>query len=123
MDMKRNLILTVLLATIMCASAQQPSIIENVLATSVEDKIQSIQKLIGFDDGQAKQLKEAELSFLLEVNKAEHCFLCNKAKRIEKLKRERDAALQQILTREQYIKYDAIPVNRINTKIPIQVRK
>lgn len=121
--MKKSLVLALLLLTVLAVYAQQSSIIEKVLMNSVEEKITSMQELIGFDDDQAQQLRETELNFLLEVNKAEHCFLCKKQKRIEKLKQERDTVLQQILTREQYIKYDAIPANRINTKIPVQARK
>lgn len=94
-------------------SAQQPSIIEKVLANSVDEKVVSVQELIGFDDAQAQQLRQMELDFLLEVNKAEHCFLCNKQKRIEKLKQKRDAELQTILERDQYIKYDAIENERM----------
>ncbi|MDY9917826.1 hypothetical protein SAMN05216365_10669 [Porphyromonadaceae bacterium NLAE-zl-C104] len=111
--MKKILVLSILLLTIIGLSAQQSSIIEKVLANSVEEKITSMQELIGFDDAQAQQLRETELNFLLEVNKAEHCFLCKKQKRIEKLKQERDTELQKILERDQYIKYDAIENKRI----------
>lgn len=111
--MKKSLVLALLLITIMRVSAQQSSIIKDVLVASVEEKVSSMQELIGFDDAQAQQLKQVELDFLLDVNKAERCFLCNKKKRIEKLKRKRDTNLQQILTRDQYIKYDAIENERI----------
>jgi len=46
--MKRILVLTALLAMITYGSAQQPSIIEKVLANSVDEKIDSMQKLIWF---------------------------------------------------------------------------
>ncbi len=114
---KKIFTLSLLLLTIMGLSAQQPSIIEKVLANSVEEKVDSMQKLIGFDDEQAQQLREMELKFLQEVNKAENCFLCNKQKRIEKLKQRRNAKLQKILDRDQYIKYDAIEDDRIK-KVP-----
>lgn len=106
--------MTVLLLTIMSISAQQPSIIENVLAHSVEEKVSSMQELIGFNDAQAQQLRQMELHFLLEVNKAERCFLCNKKKRIEKLIQKRDAKLQKILERDQYIKYQSLENNLLN---------
>lgn len=111
--MKKGLVLTVLWVTIMGGYAQQPSLIENVFVSSVEEKISSMQELIGFDDGQAQQLRKMELNFLLEVNKAENCFLCNKQKRIKKLKQKRDTELQKILQRDQYMKYEAIENNRI----------
>lgn len=112
--MKKILVLSILLLTIIGLSAQQSSIIEKVLANSVEEKITSMQELIGFDDAQAQQLRETELNFLLEVNKAEHCFLCKKQKRIEKLKQERDTELQKILERDQYIKYQSLENDLLN---------
>lgn len=115
---KKTLLLSILILTIMGMSAQQPSIIETALANSVEVKVSSMQQLIGFDDMQAQKLRKMELVFLLDVNKAEHCFLCNKQKRIEKLKQKRDAELQNILERDQYIKYDAIENERIK-KVPL----
>lgn len=112
--MKKILVLSILLLTIIGLSAQQSSIIEKVLANSVEEKITSMQELIGFDDAQAQQLRETELNFLLEVNKAEHCFLCKKQKRIEKLKEKRDTELQKILERDQYIKYQSLENDLLN---------
>lgn len=114
--MKKILVLALLLLAIMELSAQQHSIIEDVLVSSVEKKIFSMQELIGFDDAQADQLRKMELNFLLEVNKTENCFLCNKQKRIKKLKQKRDAELQKILERDQYIKYDAIENERIQKR-------
>lgn len=116
--MKKTLLLAIGLLTIMGMSAQQPSIIETALANSVEMKVSSMQPLIGFDDMQAQKLRKMELDFLLDVNKAEHCFLCNKQKRIEKLKQQRDAELQKILERDRYIKYDAIEKDKIK-KVPL----
>lgn len=111
--MKKKIVLVVLFMMVIGIYAQQLSIIENVLVNSVEEKVSSMQKLIGFDDGQAQQLREIELNFLFEVNKAENCVLCNKQRRIEKLKQKRDGELQKILKRDQYIKYDAIENERV----------
>ncbi|WP_294081763.1 hypothetical protein [Proteiniphilum sp. UBA5384] len=111
--MKKILVLGLLLLAVTGLSAQQSSIIENVLVSSVETKVASMQKLIGFDDAQAEKLMEMELHFLKEVNKTENCFLCRKQKRIEKLKQKRDTELQKILERDQYIKYDAIENDRV----------
>lgn len=80
-----------------------------------------MQEIIGFSDEQAELLKEVEFNFLIDVNKAEHCFLCKKQKRIEKLKKERDALLQKILERHQYIKYDAIENERVEKGPPIKI--
>lgn len=114
--MKRYLVLAVLLAIVASLSARQPSIIENVLVSNVEEKVSSMQELVGFNDAQAQRLRKMELNFLLEVNKTENCFLCNKQKRIKKLKQKRDAELQKILERDQYIKYDAIENERIQKR-------
>ncbi len=113
-----TLALSLLLLAIMGLSAQQSSIIENLLVKSVEEKVSSMQELIGFDNDQAQQLREMELHFLQKVNKAEHCFLCNRQKRVDKLKKKRDAELQTILGRDHYIKYDAIENERIK-KAPL----
>jgi glutathione peroxidase-family protein len=94
-------------------SNSQTSITESVFQESVENKVENMQQLIGFDNQTAQQIREIELIFLLEVNKAEHCLLCRKQKRIEKLKKSRDEQLQKILPRDQYIKYDAIENERI----------
>lgn len=120
--MKKSLISALFLLMIMGVFAQQPSIIENILVTSVEEKVASMQELIGFNDEQAQELRKMELNFLQEVNKAEHCFLCNTKKRVEKLKRERDEKLQTILERDQYIKYDAIENDRIK-KYPLWAKR
>ncbi|WP_352422689.1 hypothetical protein [Proteiniphilum sp.] len=114
--MKKILILALLMLVVAGLSAQQSSLVEDALERSVEEKVASMQKLIGFDDAQAKELKEMELHFLKEVNKAENCFLCKKQKRIEKLKKKRDVELQKILERDQYIKYDAIENDRIKKR-------
>ncbi|MGB4438598.1 MAG: hypothetical protein WBJ13_05085 [Sedimentibacter sp.] len=111
--MKKSLGLALLLMMVMGVFPQQPSIIESVLTKSVEEKITYMQELIGFDDGKAQQLKQIELSYLLDVNKAERCFLCNKNKRIKKLKYKHDMELQKILERDEYIKYEAIENDRI----------
>ena len=117
---KTALILTVFFAFITVASAQKSGIISEVLRQSAENNVTRMQELIKFDDAQAEKLKNLELNFLLDVQKAENCCLCNKKKRIEKLQKKRDADLQQILTREQYIKYDAVENERIQD-IPVQL--
>ncbi|HBX46502.1 hypothetical protein [Limibacterium fermenti] len=111
---KRIFIAAVLLCAFAATSfSQKASIIEEVFRKSAEDKVARMQQLIGFDDAQADRLKTVEFRFLLEVNDAEHCFLCNKSKRIRKLQQAREEELQKILRRDEYIKYDAIDKERI----------
>jgi hypothetical protein len=111
--MKKSLLIIIFSGVITMLSAQQPSIIEAVLENSAKEKVCTMQELIGFDDEKVEQLRVIETEYLLEVNKAEHCFLCNRRKRIEKLKEKRDTELQAVLDRDQYIKYDAIENDRI----------
>ncbi|MDD2313701.1 MAG: hypothetical protein PHX12_02430 [Proteiniphilum sp.] len=111
--MKRNILLITMILAFTTTSNSQTSITESVFQESVENKVENMQQLIGFDNQTAQQIRDIELIFLLEVNKAEHCLLCRKQKRIEKLKKSRDEQLQKILPRDQYIKYDAIENERI----------
>lgn len=92
----------------------QLGIIDTVLKQSTEEKVTRMQELIGFDDAKAKKLNKLEFQFLLDVRKAERCFLCNKKKRIERLKQSRDASLQETLSRDEYIKYQSIENNLLN---------
>lgn len=95
-------------------SSQSTSIIENVLRQSVEQKILTMQELIQFDDAKAIQLVHLEFAYLLDVQKVENCLFCNKKKRINTLQKNRDEKLQEILDRDQYIKYISIENNLIN---------
>lgn len=114
------LLFSALFAFTVNLSAQE-SVIKKVFEKFVEDKIEKMQELIGFNDNQATELKEIELNFLLDVNEAENCFWCRTKKRIKKLKEKREEDLQQILLREQYIKYNVIENDLIKKNPPIQV--
>lgn len=116
---KRELLLAVLLLCGAAVFGQKPgSIIDEVLKQSAFDKVERMRELVGFDEQQAQRLKTVEYTFLWEVRKAEGCFLCNRKKRIEKLRQRRHAQLQEILTREQYIRYDAVESDRIEKIAP-----
>lgn len=117
---KLTLLLVVFVAFATVASAQKSGIIADVLRQSAENKVAQMQELIKFDDSKAEQLISLEFNFLLDIQKAENCCLCNKKKRIEKLQKKRDSDLQQILTRDEYIKYDAVENERIKN-IPVQL--
>lgn len=116
--MKKKILLFIpLLALVFNASAQD-SIIRNVFEKFVEDKVSSMQKVIDITDEQAKLLKQVELNFLLDVNSAEHCWWCNSKKKVEKLKIKKVEQLKEILSLDQYIKYDALENKKIK-KHPI----
>ena len=120
--MKKSLLLSLtLFGFVIAIFAQNPTnIIPDALQRSAEAKVQEMQQLIQFDDNQAEQLKTMQFQFLLNVRNAENCTFCNTRRRIERLQRERDAALQQILTREQYIRWNAIE-NNIVQNIPVRL--
>ena len=107
------------LISFLAVSAQQHSIIRDILQNSVTEKVDMMQQLIKFDEIQAKQLEDIELDHLLKVQKAENCCLCNTKRRKEKLQLKRDEELQKILTREQYIKYIGIEKERIRKGVLI----
>ena len=113
--MKKIIItLGILFAAVAISTAQEKGIIAEVLRNSVELKVDSMQEIIGFDDEIALELKELELKYLLDVQKAETCFLCNTSRRIKKLQSAREEKLQDILPRDQYMKYHAIENNLLN---------
>ena len=109
---KRTLLLTALFAFILTASAQE-SIIKDVFERFVEDKISSMQKIFDITDSQATQLKELEVNFLVDVNAAENCWWCNSKKRIKKIESKKEQQLKEILSLDQYIKYDALENDKI----------
>ena len=114
---KKFLLFTAFFALILNASAQE-SIIKNVFEKFVEDKITSIQEVIDITDEQAEKLKEVELNYLLDVNSAENCWLRSTKKRVVKLDAKKQEKLKDILSLDQFIKYDAL-VNKKIKKHPI----
>ena len=118
---KKILLITALFAFILNTSAQQ-SVVKDVFVKFVENKISSMQKVIDITDAQAVKLKEVELKYLLDVNSAENCFWCNTKKRIEKLNTKKEEQLKEILSLDQYIKYDALKNNKIK-RHPIWMRE
>ncbi len=112
--MKRILFLSALfLVSISSFSAEKSTIIQSILNEYVIQKVETIQEFIRFSDLQADQLKQTELNYLLEVQKAENCNCCRSLKRVDKLTNKRNLELQKILTREQYMKYDTLWKDRI----------
>lgn len=116
--MKKKILLFIALFAFMINGYSQQSIVKDAFVQLVEHKISSIQKVIPITEEQAAKLKETELNFLLEVNSAENCFWCNTKKRVEKLKAIKEEQLKEILSLDQFIKYDALE-NRKIQKHPI----
>ena len=118
---KKILLFTALFAFFLNSSAQQ-TIVKDVFEQFVENKITEMQEVIDITNEQALKLRTVELSFLLDVNSAENCFWCNSKKKIEKLKIKKVEQLKEILSIDQYIKYDALENNKIQ-KHPIWMSK
>ncbi|HHT21794.1 MAG TPA: hypothetical protein GXZ87_00560 [Bacteroidales bacterium] len=117
--MKRLLLLSSLFMVFTLAfPKEKSSIINEVFEQYATQKVEHIQSLVKFTDEQAKQLKNVEYQFLLDVQKAENCWLCNKKKRVEKLKVAKYKAIEKILSKNAYIKYKAIDNNEIK-KMPL----
>ena len=116
--MKKIILFSVLLALSATTFAQN-NIITDALQRSAEAKVQEMQQLIRFDDYQAEQLEAMQFQFLLDVRRAENRTFRTR-RRIERLQRERNAALQEILTPEQYIRWNAIE-NSLIRNMPLRV--
>ena len=63
--MKRNILLITMILAFTTTSNSQTSITESVFQESVENKVENMQQLIGFDNQTAQQIREIELIFLL----------------------------------------------------------
>lgn len=100
----------------MCVTAipaEKPSVIKGILSEYVIQKVEYMQELVKFDAIHTKRLQQIELAYLLKVQKVENCFLCNKAKKIEKLKAKKYKAIEEILSPNEFIKYKALDNNEI----------
>lgn len=120
--MKRILLLSA--AFFFCfamGKSEKSTVVYDILSNHVIRKVEKMQELIKFTDAQATQLKDLELDYLLKVQKAENCRCCNAGKKVEKLSIKRDKNLQNILTRDQFIKYDAIERDKIK-EYPLRLK-
>ena len=119
--MKKIILLAItLLLGSYSAYSQQTSVISDILSHYTHQKVAERQKLILFDNAQAAQLEAMEYQYLLDLQKAETGCRCRVQKRTEKLNRLRDLNLQKILTREQYLKYEALDKDKIR-KLPLRL--
>lgn len=97
-----------------CSSTKVPN--KDELTKTVNKKIDSMQNLIGFSNQQATKLKKIELEYLKQVKNIKKNTKIDAEsinKKILKLKDEHMDKIKNILSREQYLKYDAIENDRI----------
>ena len=120
--MKRRLyILFTLLAVAGVVAAQKSEdILSQALQIAAKAKVDHMQESIGFSDKQAVELLMIEIDFLEGVKKVNRRVLCNKKKRTRQLMRTRDEALQRVLSRSDYIKYDILNEGRLEP-VPVQL--
>ncbi|MFV0471445.1 MAG: hypothetical protein ACK5L7_05370 [Paludibacteraceae bacterium] len=109
---------TILICFGLFAKAQKSTIIQETLQKSAIEKVVFMQNLINFNDEQAKKIAEIEYLYLLDVQKAENCCFCNTSKKIEKLKQEKSGAVEKILSRDEFVKYNLIEAKKIK-KYPL----
>ncbi len=115
-----SVLIVFLMLTIVSLSAQSENEIEKALKLSVEYKVERMKGIIKFSDSKSERIKSIELDYLLDVYKAEKCFMCNKSKRIKRLKTDRDEKLQDVLERDEYIKYNSLEYGLIQN-VPVQL--
>lgn len=106
-------VIIVLSSSAFLFSQQREQIIIDAFKIGIDAKVSELQEQIKFSDEQADKIKKIELDFLLGVQKSYKCFLCNKRKRVEKLKQVRDESLQKALTRGQYIRYEGGSIDSV----------
>lgn len=93
-----------------CSTTKVPNENKNELAKTIN----SMQKLIGFNDKQASELKKVEFEYLKQVEsikKNTKSEVLNE--KLIELKEEYETKIKNILTREQYLKYNAIKKNQL----------
>lgn len=110
---KVNVLIIALVFLTACGITDSSGIGKRKIAKEAESKVEKMQELIEFSNEQIFKLKKMEVAYLNEITKVNHCDDCNKELMIKEIDEKRDIQLQNILTREQYIKYDAIDKERI----------
>ncbi len=120
--MKRIIILSFAFFLFSLAIFAQSSIqiLHKALLDGVEAKVTALQEQIKFTDEQTALIKDIEISYLIDVQKIDKCFLCNKKKKMEKLVRHREEQLQKIMTPGQYIRYIGGSIDDVK-RYPVRV--
>lgn len=116
MKLKFSVIVMILILLSACVTSKETSKLDESIMYKVELKIAKMQELIKFDDTQAEELKKIEFEYLDAIRTCKESSSCSQELTKKKLMAKRDAQLQEILTREQYIKYDAIDGSRIEKR-------
>ncbi len=120
--MKKTItLITLLLIFSVALFAGKSTIIRDLLREQASLKVENIQSIVRFDNTKEKQLVDIEYNYLLDVLKAEHGCSWNSLRKVEKLKLKKEKQLQKVLTRAEFIKYDAIEKQKIQMH-PLRLR-
>ena len=95
-----------------CATSQNATII-----AEAEKKVSNIKPMIGLSDTQAEKMIAIETEYLKETKKLTYSSAYNN--KLKELKEKRSNQIKEVLSRDQYIKFDMIDNNRIK-KVPIR---
>lgn len=83
----------------------------------IKAKVEHLKSLLDLTDDQAKKLEQAETDYQNQLKKLSKN---TNEKTLTQLKEKRSKKIQAILTREQFIKLDAVENGRIK-QVPIQL--
>ncbi len=110
------IIIGIIISGISCSTSNKVAYksYETLLKEAVK-KVAYMQKIIGFSAEKAEKLKKVEFDYLKQVQsfKKEKVSEDVLKEKLQELNHQKDAQLQKILERDQYLKYDAIENNRI----------
>lgn len=95
-----------------CASSQNSAITQEA-----QKKVDNMKTIINLTEEQAKKMVGIETSFLKDSKKLSYS--STYTSKLKALQEKRISEIKQVLTREQYVKFDLIENNRIK-KVPIR---
>ena len=95
-----------------CATSQNAKV-----KAEAQKKVDNLKSLIELTETQSQKMVEAEAAFLRDSGKLTYSPKYNTA--LAELQKKRIGQMKEILTREQFVKFDLIDNNRIK-KVPIR---
>lgn len=93
--------------------SQQHSLGINQVKKNAEAKVHALQSIIKFNDKKAQKLVVIEYKFEQQIEKEKGKSSKNLAYSLEKIKSKKLKAIRRILSREEFLKYQAIEKQHI----------
>lgn len=118
--MKKILFILALVGLSNFSFSQNKDINKNFYKNKAFEKVQYMQSIIRFDNAKARKLEKVEYKYLVDIAKVGKFSTKNSVEKFRKLEIKRDKELRKILTRGEYLKYNAIEKNNIR-KHPLHV--